>query len=141
MAVGLTMEISSPRNMRRLILLGIILASITLLFSLLWDTIYEALHPEPQQQVLIVPSIVPASSSKPNKPSSMWHSITVKQGNNLSQIFNDIGLSQKVIAEIMTLGETVEPLKDLKAGTKIRIQVSSDQQLLQLEIRLMSPNL
>lgn len=58
---------------------------------------------------------------------SEWASIVVKPGQNLSLIFDDLGLSHDQMLAVLALRGDASRLKRLKAGDELRIRTADDQ--------------
>jgi murein DD-endopeptidase MepM/ murein hydrolase activator NlpD len=59
-------------------------------------------------------------------PTVNWHKETVKSGDNLSLIFNRVGLTARDVHAISRLGKDIKPLLNLKPGQQIAFGLSSD---------------
>lgn len=57
---------------------------------------------------------------------SQWTTISVKAGQNLSVIFDALGLAHDEVADLLALGGEVQKLKKLKAGDELHILIEDD---------------
>jgi len=80
------------------------------------------------------------TSSLPNLSGEVldesWREITVSNGDNLSNIFSETGLSATELHEIMSLGKEVRALKKIKPGQRILFDISSNGKLEGLKYEL-----
>ncbi len=58
---------------------------------------------------------------------SQWSTISVKPGQNLSVIFEALGLAHDEVADLLALGGEVQRLKKLKAGDELHVLVEDDR--------------
>jgi len=58
-----------------------------------------------------------------------WSTELVRKGDNLSKIFNRIGLSAQQVHKVVTLDDNTKLLKNLKPGEIISYQLTGDKQL------------
>lgn len=95
-----------------------------------------------QQNPIISGNTIPSppvilSSIKPTdtviEKNSQWKTVTVTKGDNLARIFKHQHLKQKDLQSIVDLGSSIRPLTHLQPGETIRLLVSADGQLQQLE--------
>ena len=58
---------------------------------------------------------------------SQWTTISVKPGQNLSVIFDALGLAHDEMADLLSLGGEVQRLKKIKSGDELHIRVEDDR--------------
>ena len=58
---------------------------------------------------------------------SQWTTISVKPGQNLSVIFDALGLAHDETADLLALGGEVQRLKKIKAGDELHVRVDDDR--------------
>lgn len=58
---------------------------------------------------------------------SQWTTISVKSGQNLSVIFEALGLAHDEVADLLSLGGEIQRLKKLKAGDALHVRVEDDR--------------
>ena len=58
---------------------------------------------------------------------SQWTTVSVKSGQNLSLIFDALGLAHDETAQLLAIGGEVQRLKKLKAGDELHVLVEDDQ--------------
>ena len=58
---------------------------------------------------------------------SQWTTISVKPGQNLSVIFEALGLAHDEVADLLSLGGEVQRLKKLKSGDELHVRVEDDR--------------
>ncbi|MGI9280036.1 MAG: OapA family protein [Endozoicomonas sp.] len=61
-----------------------------------------------------------------------WKSITIKSGDNLSTLFNDMGLSARVVYEVSKTPKLGKNLTDIRPGQVLEYRVNSEGLLTQL---------
>jgi murein DD-endopeptidase MepM/ murein hydrolase activator NlpD len=94
-------------------------------------------HPE-----FIPPANQRVISTKPLdllKEVNLWHNITIKQGDNLSRIFSQAGLSPSQLHTVLSLGKSVQPLIHLHPGQLLQIALEKSdegQQLVALRLNV-----
>ncbi|MES2885706.1 MAG: peptidoglycan DD-metalloendopeptidase family protein [Pseudomonadota bacterium] len=58
---------------------------------------------------------------------SQWSTISVKPGQNLSVIFEALGLAHDEVADLLSLGSEVQRLKKIKSGDELHVRVEDDR--------------
>lgn len=58
---------------------------------------------------------------------SQWTTISVKPGQNLSVIFEALGLARDEMADLLSLGGEVQRLKKIKSGDELHVRVEDDR--------------
>ena len=58
---------------------------------------------------------------------SQWTTVSVKSGQNLSVIFDALGLAHDEVADLLALGGEVNKLKRIKAGDELQVLVGDDR--------------
>ncbi len=58
---------------------------------------------------------------------SQWTTISVKAGQNLSVVFEALGLAHDEVADLLALGGEVQRLKKLKAGDELHIRIEDNR--------------
>lgn len=82
-----------------------------------------------------------ANQQTTDEPSVNWQEVTVKSGDNLSLIFQGVGLGASDTYSIAQLGKDIKPLLNLKPGQVLRFNISDKQEsksLQQLQL-ILSP--
>jgi len=85
---------------------------------------------QPADEALPSPATVPAQSAP--GPETAWITATVRNGDNLSNMFGRLGLRSQELHSILALGGETRALKTLYPGEEIRLQTASDGTLLAL---------
>jgi len=65
-------------------------------------------------------------------PTGQWHSVTVKQGDNLAMIFARLDLSAAQLHQVISSGKATNTLAQLYPGQQIDVRLGSDKQLEEL---------
>lgn len=65
-------------------------------------------------------------------PQQAWQTLTVGRGDNLSILFNRLGLSGQQVQDIMDLGDVTKPLTRLNPGQHIKLRLDDNKQLQEL---------
>lgn len=60
-------------------------------------------------------------------PEQAWQTVTVGRGDNLSMLFNRLGLSGQQVQDVMDLGEATKPLARLMPGQQIKLRLAGQQ--------------
>jgi len=96
------------------------------------DRIIEALPlpAEPQINSILRPMKNKAQSQKVS--SGKWHTVKVRSGDNMAQIFDRLKLSPKVLHQIVHLNKNTRRLTRVLPGDKIRFLINEKQQLKKL---------
>ncbi len=58
---------------------------------------------------------------------SQWTTVSVKAGQNLSVIFDGLGLAHDEVADLLALGAEVQKLKKIKSGDELHVLVEDDR--------------
>lgn len=87
-------------------------------------TLTLALPPAPQTS-----QIPPAQAIASEQA---WQIVKVGRGDNLSILFDRLGLSGQQVQDIMDLGDVTKPLTRLMPGQQIKLRLADDQQLQEL---------
>jgi len=74
----------------------------------------------------------PFPASADNGLNEQWHSITIKQGDNLAMIFARLGLSAAQLHQVISSGSTTKTLAQLYPGQQIDIRLNNNKQLEEL---------
>ncbi len=83
-------------------------------------------------------TITPKKNFQPQRiePEIIWHSFNITTGMNLTTIFNELKLPNKVLYEIINLGKITKPLASLKPNTTIEYAIDKDSKLIQMDYAL-----
>ena len=73
---------------------------------------------EPSPQAL---TDKPSDQSKQSKPLLKWSEHTVKPGDNLAIIFSNMGLSAKLLHQIINSGSVAKKLQNIRPGQQLRV--------------------
>ncbi len=58
---------------------------------------------------------------------SQWSTVSVKSGQNLSLIFEALGLARDEVADVLALGGAVQRLKKIKAGDELHVLIEDNR--------------
>lgn len=72
-------------------------------------------------------------TTKP-EPKGTWHTVKVKRGDNLAQIFSRLKISPDQLHAIMQLGKTTRRLKRLYPGETFKVRISKGENSLQHQL-------
>ncbi|MEO6697232.1 MAG: peptidoglycan DD-metalloendopeptidase family protein [Gammaproteobacteria bacterium] len=61
-----------------------------------------------------------------------WQTVMVRRGDNLSILFNRLGLSGQQVQDIVDLGEVTKPLTRLNPGQQIKLRLDDNKQIQEL---------
>ncbi len=78
------------------------------------------------------PQATQLSPAQPIVPEQAWQTVKVGRGDNLSMLFNRLGLSGQLLQDIMDLGDATKPLIRLNPGQQIRLRLDDNKQLQEL---------
>ena len=121
-----------PKSNLLLFILLLIITAI-IIVPLLWHNSNNSPHDTTtSSEELTLPPAQIITEETIQAPQANWHSITVKAGTNLSNIFHDQGLSDKTLQNIMAVGDIAKPLKSLQPNQTIRLLIGPDKQLQRL---------
>jgi murein DD-endopeptidase MepM/ murein hydrolase activator NlpD len=87
----------------------------------------------------ITPDVVP--DPYPDTEDAQWHTITIKSGDNLADIFSREGISPQQLYKIMNLGGAAHNLKKIYPGQTLRVLTDNESGLLKLEYQIDKLNL
>ncbi len=126
-------------------LLIIVLAILALLILVTW---YKSSHKSTNKTFTLVtnpalnknlPIINPVKLSAPplnaesiNIPQEKWHSITIRPGQTISSIFQDLGLNEKQLSAILSLPDATKILLNLVPKQELNLEITTNGKLLQL---------
>lgn len=77
--------------------------------------------------------------SPPAQPKPVATTIEVKSGDNLSAIFSRLGFDYQTVSDVIALGDKAAPLKNLRPGDQLNVEITPDNQLLSINYQL-TPN-
>ncbi len=83
--------------------------------------------PDATEVVETLPTIEPRQAIADN-----WQTFEVRNGDNMSRIFQRAGLSARILHDVMSLGTDVEGLRKILPGQKLAIQRDTDGKFLSL---------
>lgn len=63
---------------------------------------------------------------------SKWQVVTIKPGDNLGKIFDNLGFSQETLHRIIAINQVRQSLRDLKPKQQLKILINAEHQLEQL---------
>jgi murein DD-endopeptidase MepM/ murein hydrolase activator NlpD len=87
----------------------------------------------------ITPDVVP--DPYPDTEDAQWHTITIKSGDNLADIFSREGISPQQLYKIMNLGGAAHNLRKIYPGQTLRVLTDDESGLLKLEYQIDKLNL
>jgi murein DD-endopeptidase MepM/ murein hydrolase activator NlpD len=100
-------------------------------------------HDSPMQTGIAGPvadnaTITPDEVSDPyaDTEDEQWHTITIKSGDNLADIFSREGVSPQQLYKIMNLGGAAHNLKKIYPGQTLRLLTDNESGLLKLEYQI-----
>ncbi|MEJ2095220.1 MAG: LysM-like peptidoglycan-binding domain-containing protein [Gammaproteobacteria bacterium] len=82
----------------------------------------------------ITPDVIP--DPYPDSEDAQWHTITIKSGDNLADIFSREGISPQQLYKIMNLGGAAHNLKKIYPGQTLRVLTDNESGLLKLEYQI-----
>ena len=86
---------------------------------------------------LLLPEIVQATRDEQTPEQTPgWHTVEVKRGDTLSQIFDRAGLGPQQVFDVVSLGKQVKTLKRIIPGQIMEIKTSEDNSLEELVYRI-----
>lgn len=75
----------------------------------------------------------------PAAPEPVATTIKVKSGDSLSTIFSRLGLNYQTVSDVIAVGDQAAPLKNLRPGDQLDVEMTPDNQLLSINYQL-APN-
>lgn len=75
----------------------------------------------------------------PPAPELVATTIKVKSGDSLSTIFSRLGLGYQTVSDVIAVGDQANPLKNLRPGDQLNVEMTPDNQLLAINVQL-APN-
>lgn len=138
-----TMTAAAKRlHHRHWLMLGIALIISGLLLSLRPDeaaaTRTDALKSADDGDAIALPlpsvegDAAPDDGSVPADPPTAWQTVKVKYGDNLSLIFDRLGISPQLLYDILSAGDDTASLKQIHPGQLIKVKLGEASQLLEL---------
>ncbi|ACX96956.1 peptidoglycan DD-metalloendopeptidase family protein [Halothiobacillus neapolitanus] len=76
---------------------------------------------------------------EPTEPAPVATTIKVKSGDSLSTIFSRLGLNYQTVSDVIAVGDQAAPLKNLRPGDQLNVELTPDNQLLAINYQL-APN-
>lgn len=76
---------------------------------------------------------------EPTEPAPVATTIKVKSGDSLSTIFSRLGLNYQTVSDVIAVGDQAAPLKNLRPGDQLNVEMTPDNQLLAINYQL-APN-
>jgi murein DD-endopeptidase MepM/ murein hydrolase activator NlpD len=107
----------------------------------------ETPAPAPTEIPLVSASIPNATTStdndlaqtEPAAPAPVATTVEVKSGDSLSTIFSRLGLNYQTVSDVIAVGDQANPLKNLRPGDQLNVEMTPDNQLLSINYQL-APN-
>lgn len=87
-------------------------------------------------RTLTQPQTPPA---EPTQSAPVATTVQVKSGDSLSTIFSRLGLNYQTVLDVIAVGDQAAPLKNLRPGDQLDVEMTPDNQLLAINYQL-APN-